>query len=59
MARRENYVQCLIATGANQPTGADYCLQRDRSIYLVGVSTVDMNVLVSAVTEALYDERCN
>jgi hypothetical protein len=59
MARRENCVHCLIATAANQPTGADYCRQRDRSMDLVGVSTVDMDVLVSAVTETLYDERCN
>ena len=57
MARRENCVQCLIATAANQPTGADYCRQCGRSTDLEGVATVGRDVLVSAVTETLY-ERC-
>jgi hypothetical protein len=58
MARRENCVHCLLATAANQPTVADYCRQCGRSTDLEGVATVDGNVLVSAVTDTLY-ERCN
>jgi ribosomal protein L40E len=58
MARRENCVHCLLATAAKQPTAADYCRQCGRSTDLEGVATVDGNVLVSAVTDTLY-ERCN
>jgi hypothetical protein len=57
MARRETYVQCLLATVANRPTAADYCRQCGRSIDLEGVATLDGNVLVSAVIDTLY-ERC-
>ena len=58
MARRENCVQCVIATASNQPTAGDYCRQCGRSTDINGVATVDRDVLVSAVTETLY-ERCN
>jgi hypothetical protein len=58
MARRENCVQCVLATAANQPTGADYCRQCGRSTDMEGVATMDMDVQVSAVTETLY-ERWN
>jgi hypothetical protein len=58
MARRVNCVQCVVATASNQHTAEDYCRQCGRSTDMEGVAAVDRDVLVSAVTETLY-ERCN
>jgi hypothetical protein len=58
MARRENCVQCVVTTAANQPTAADYCCQCGMSIDMEGVATVDKDVPVLAMIKALY-ERCN
>jgi hypothetical protein len=57
MGRRENCVQCRLASAANQPTAADKCRQWGRSTDLEGVATVDGDVSVSAVNETLYERR--
>jgi hypothetical protein len=54
----QNCVQCAIAAVANQPTAAYHCRQCVKSTDKEGVSIVDMGVLVSVVSETIY-ERWN
>jgi hypothetical protein len=53
-----NRVQRVIATATNHPTAADCCRQCGMSTDVEGVANVHRNVLLSAVTETLY-EGCN